>query len=74
MSNMRDWLTPEQAADLLGLSLRTVKGHLASGHIPSVKVGNARYITPACLAELERRQGIEQPEVDGWGRKGRRSA
>lgn len=71
---MKDWLSPEQVAEHLHLSLRTVKEHLSAGHIPSVKVGNRRYVTPACLAELERRNGIEQPEAQGWGRKTRRAS
>ncbi len=35
----KPYLVPAEAADLLGLSLRTVMRHLASGTIPGKKLG-----------------------------------
>ena len=37
-------LSPSEAAELLGLSLSTVKLELASGRLKSVKVGNRRIV------------------------------
>ena len=37
-------LSPSEAAELLGLSLSTVKLELASGRLQSVKVGNRRIV------------------------------
>jgi excisionase family DNA binding protein len=44
--------TPPELAEALGLSARTVYRHLASGTIPSVRVGGARRIPAAVVAEL----------------------
>ncbi len=45
------YLTPEETAELLGISIRTVKRHLQSGAIPGVKVGRFWRVA---RAELDR--------------------
>jgi hypothetical protein len=67
-----DWITPEQLAERMGRSVRWVKDRMASGDLPSVKVGGVRYWTPGCMEELERKQLQREDEAAGWGRIGRR--
>lgn len=71
-----DWLTPSQLAAELGRPARWVEEHMASGDIPSVRLGRFRYFTPECRARLVAAQLSEPAEVeDSWGRPtGRRSA
>jgi excisionase family DNA binding protein len=40
MANSNYYLSPQQAADMLGLSLITIRRHLNSGKIPATKIGN----------------------------------
>lgn len=62
------WLTPEQLAEEMDRPIRWVQEYMASGDIPSVKIGNRRFFTPECRAELHRRFIERQREADdGWG-------
>lgn len=69
-----DWITPEQLAEQMGRSARWVKERMASGDLPSVKVGGCRYWTPGCMTELEARHLAAKTEAQGWGRKTKRGA
>lgn len=70
----KDWMTPEELAEQMGRPVRWVKDQMASGALPSVKVGGRRYWTPGCMEELERRHLAGKAEVDGWGRVSRGKA
>ena len=63
-----DWITPEALAEQMGRSVRWVKERMASGELPSVKVGGVRFWTPGCMSELEQRALGRPAEEDGWGR------
>lgn len=69
-----DWLTPDELAEQMGRPSRWVKERMASGDLPSVKVGGRRFWTPGCMAELEARHLAAKTEAAGWGRKTKRGA
>lgn len=57
-----DWLTPEQLAQDMGRPVRFVKEQMASGAIPSIKIGGRRYFTPECRAALMASQLAAPPQ------------
>jgi excisionase family DNA binding protein len=42
--SVRDYLTPEQAADALGLHAQTVRAYIRSGKLPAMRVAGERAI------------------------------
>lgn len=53
------FLTRQQAAELLGVSLATVNRMLARGELPSVTIGRLRRIPVIALEEMAR-EAIEE--------------
>jgi excisionase family DNA binding protein len=53
--------TVREVAKMLGCSERTVASLVASGQLPSLKIGGLRRITPAHLEELLARRAVDQP-------------
>ena len=48
---MREWLSVEQTAEVLGVSERTVRRRIAAGDLPSRKFGRARRVHRADVLE-----------------------
>ncbi|MFK5691328.1 helix-turn-helix domain-containing protein [Ornithinimicrobium sp. LYQ92] len=63
------WLTPDQFAASLERPVRWVQDHIRTGAIPTVPIGRYRYITPACIEQMERNAlGGSSEMGDDWGR------
>lgn len=59
-----DWMTTEQLAAEMGRPVRWVQEKFKTGEIPSVKIGNRRWFTAECRAELMARHlGTVEPDV-----------
>jgi len=58
-------LTKEDAAEVLGVSPRTLDTLLASGEIASIKVKRCRRIPPAALRSYIDRQAAGEGRADG---------
>lgn len=53
-----DWLTQEQAAELLGVDVRTIRRFTRSGELAASRVGRSpRYARGELLAFLQRQRG-----------------
>ena len=59
-SNRRRLLSTEQAADYLGVSVRTVKHLMSSGQIPYVKIGRATRLDQGDLDDFIARNRRKQ--------------
>ena len=73
---MAGWLSPAQLAEELSTEDRPVtaewvRRHMSTGDIPSIRVGNRRWFTPACREAMEQR--VKPPPIDiaGFGYTGR---
>lgn len=55
----------QEAADALGVHKQTIKRRVASGEIPSFKIGNRRLIPLALLDEMIERQIERGASHDG---------
>lgn len=64
------WLTAEDLAAEWKQDVRWVKDHMASGEIPTVKVGRHRFFTPECRAQMVAAQlkNTEPTAAETWGR------
>lgn len=76
-TTLADWLSPADLADELTrisdkpVTAEWVRRQMATGAIPSVKVGQRRWFTPRCREELERRataRAEATADVSGFGR------
>ena len=64
MTDAAQYLRAVEIARLLGISERTVRRWIASGELPSTKLGGARLVARADLerALLPASQGLQEPE------------
>ena len=60
MSHRPAYLRAKAVADLLGVSVRTVRRWIADGTLPSTKVGGTRLIAGE---DLERALGSDRPDI-----------
>ena len=80
MTGISDWLSPEQLATELSrpgqeVTADWIRRQMRNNRIPSVKVGNKRWFTPACREQMEHKQSHREPvDISGFGRAGRRRA
>jgi excisionase family DNA binding protein len=56
----KEFLSPEDVADRLGLHVRTVRGYIRDGRLKAVRIGKQYRITPDDLAQLTGRAGTKR--------------
>jgi excisionase family DNA binding protein len=62
---MEKLLTPEQVADILQVSVKTVKNWLRAGKLQGIKTGQLWRIEPEALDEYLNRQRVSQHREGG---------
>ena len=76
-TTLADWLSPADLTDELTrisdkpVTAEWVRRQMATGAIPSVRVGHRRWFTPRCREELERRateRADAAADSSGYGR------
>ena len=60
MSSSSQYLRARDIADLLGLSIRTIRRWLADGTLPSVRIGGARLVLERHLLMLLKRPNVRE--------------
>jgi excisionase family DNA binding protein len=60
--------TPNDIAKMAGLSLRTVRRHIADGRLPTLRIGGHVVITPAGARAWMGRELWPQGVVSAWAR------